>query len=134
MAMKLVKRELGLHLLWGCKPVVVQQQVWAVLIIAQVLGALRMEVAARAGVEVDEVSMGLLVRYMPRFAGRGLDPLKEFVEQGRALGFIRPSRRIDRRAPEIAPERLRALPESVALVRKPRYSGRRCDPRAAPKD
>jgi hypothetical protein len=134
LAMKLVKRELGLHLLWGCKPVVVQQQVWAVLIIAQVLGALRMEVAARAGVEVEEVSMGLLVRYMPRFAGRGLDPLKEFVEQGRALGFIRPSRRIDRRAPEIAPERLRALPESVALVRKPRYSGRRCDPRPTPKD
>lgn len=134
LAIKLVKRELGLHLLWSCKPVVVQQQVWAVLIIAQVLQALRMEVAARAEVEVEEVSMGLLVRYMPRFSSRGLDPLKEFVEQGRALGFIRPSRRIDRRVPEIAPERLRALPEGVALIRKPRYSKRKCGPRAALRD
>ena len=76
-----------MHLLWGCKRVVIEQQVWAVLIVAQVLQALRMEVAGRAEVEVEEVSMELLVRYMPRFASRGLDPLKEFVEQGRALGF-----------------------------------------------
>lgn len=131
LAIKLVKRELGLHLLWSCKPVVVQQQVWAVLIIAQILQALRMEVAARAGAWVEEVSMGLLVRYMPRFAARGLDPLKEFVEQGRALGFIRPSRRIDRRGPRIAPELLSPLPPGLALRRKPRYAGRRSITRAA---
>ncbi len=36
LAVKLVKRELGLHLLWSAKPAVLWQQVWAVLIIAQV--------------------------------------------------------------------------------------------------
>jgi hypothetical protein len=132
LAMKLVKRDLGLGLLWGCKPVVVVQQVWAALIVSQILQALRTEVAARAGASVDEVSMGLLVRYMPRFAARGLDPVKEFVEQGRALGFIRPSRRIDRRGPRIPPELLSPLPPGLALRREPRYAGRRSGTRAAP--
>lgn len=134
LAVKLVKRHLGLHLLWSCKQVVVQEQVWAVLIIAQILQALRMEVAARAQVPKDEVSMELLVRYMPRFAQRGLDPVKEIVEQGRALGFIRPSRRIKRQAPRIPPEQLSALPEDIELVREPRYSKRRCGSRTTPKN
>jgi len=43
-----LKRELGLHLIWSSKSVVVLAQVWACLIIAQVLQALRMEVALRA--------------------------------------------------------------------------------------
>lgn len=134
LAMKLAKRELGLHLLWGCKPVVVRQQVWAVLIVAQVLQALRMEVAGRAGAEVDEVSMGLLVRYMPRFAARGLDPVAEFVGQGRALGFIRPSRRIERREPRASPDLIAPLPPGLALRRAARYAGRRCDARGDSKD
>jgi hypothetical protein len=134
LAIKLLKRELGLHLLWGCKRVVIEQQVWAVLIVAQVLPALRMEVAGRAKVEAEEVSMELLVGYMPRFASRGLDPVEEFVEQGRALGFIRPSRRIGRRAPRIPSELLTPLPPELVLRRTPRYSKRKCGPRVAPKD
>lgn len=131
LAAKLVKRHLGLHLLWGCKQVVVQQQVWAVLIISQILQALRMEVAGRADVDVDEVSMELLVRYMPRFAARGLDPVKEFVEQGRTLGFIRPSRRITAVAPQIPAEQLHAAPPGLVLQRQPRYANRKCGPRSA---
>src|SRR5205823_12234262 len=46
-----LKRDLGLHLIWSSKSVVVLAQVWACLIIAQVMQALRMEVALRA--EVD---------------------------------------------------------------------------------
>ena len=42
-----LKRELDLHLIWSSKPVVVLAQVWACLIIAQVLQAIRMEVALR---------------------------------------------------------------------------------------
>jgi len=41
----ILKRELGLHLIWSSKQVVVLAQVWACLIIAQVLQAIRMEVA-----------------------------------------------------------------------------------------
>jgi hypothetical protein len=90
LAFNLIKTHLGLHLLWGAKPTVVLQQVWAALILAQVLQALRLEIAGRAGVDPFEVSLPLLVEYLPYFAYRGLDPVAVFVEQGRALGFIRP--------------------------------------------
>ncbi len=49
MAFNLVKTHLGLHLLWSSKLVVILQQVWAVLIIAQILQALHLEIAGRAG-------------------------------------------------------------------------------------
>ena len=47
LAVKLVKRHLGLPLLWSAKPVVVQQQVWATLCIAQIVHALQLEIAGR---------------------------------------------------------------------------------------
>src|SRR5438067_2478080 len=48
LAYKLLKRELNLHLLWSGKTAVIHQQIWATLIISQVLLALWMEVAATA--------------------------------------------------------------------------------------
>jgi IS4 transposase len=62
MAIKLVKREQGLHLLWSTKTEVILAQVWAVLCIAQILQALRQEVAGRAGVDAFDVLMSLLVQ------------------------------------------------------------------------
>lgn len=126
MAFSLIKRELGLHLLWSAKPVVVLQQVWAVLTISQVLQGLRLEVAGLAGVEIEEVSMPLLVRWMPRLAARGMDPVAVFAERGRFAGFIRPSRRTRIEAPQIPPGELVPLPPGTVLHREPRYAGRRC--------
>src|SRR3712207_370162 len=131
LACNLVKTHLGLHLLWGAKPVVVLQQVWAVLIIAQVLQALRLEIAGRAGVDPYEVSLPLLVEYLPFFAARGLDPVTVFVEQGRALRFIRPSTRTVIVAPAIPPEELVPRPADLVIERTPRYAQRKCGPRAA---
>ena len=127
---KLVKRHLGLHLLWSGKQVGVLQQVWAVLIIAQILQALQVEIAGRAGVKVEEVSMALLVEYLPQFSARGLDGVAEFVEQGRVLGFIRPSSRTKVKAPVIEAHELVPVPEGLVLVRKARYARRKCGPRA----
>lgn len=131
LAFSLVKTHLGLHLLWGAKPVVVLQQVWAVLIIAQVLQALRLEIAGRAGVDPFEVSLPLLIEYLPFFAYRGLDPVAVVVEQGRALGFIRPASRIRHEAPVIPLADITPLPPEVLLERTPRYAQRKCDPRPA---
>src|SRR5262249_46968927 len=83
LAVKAVKRHLGLHLIWSAKPVVVQQQVWAVLIIAQIFQALRLEIAGRAGADPFEVSLPLLVEYAPRLAREGKDPVAFFVEPRR---------------------------------------------------
>ncbi len=129
LAIKLVKRELGLHLVWSTKPVVIAQQLWAVLSIAQILHALRFEVARRAAVDVFDVSLPLLVRWMPRFAAQGEDPVAVFVERGRAAGFIRPSRRIVHQVPEIAGSAITPLAPGIMLERIPRYAQRKCSPR-----
>ena len=131
LACNLGKTHLGLHLLWGAKPVVVPQQAWAVFTIAQVLQALRLEIAGRAGVDPYEVSLPLLVEYLPFFAARGLDPLAVFVEQGRALRFIRPSTRTVIAAPALPPAAVAPLPPDLVLERPPRYARRKCGPRSA---
>jgi hypothetical protein len=129
LAVKLVKRHLGLHLFWSARPVVVQQQLWAVLIVAQILHALHLEVAARAGVDPFAVSLALLVEYFPRLARDGHDPVAFFVAHGRRAGFIRPSTRTAIRAPVIPFAALTPLPPDLVLVRTPRHAGRKCGPR-----
>ena len=52
-----LKEHVGLHLLWTSKLVTILPQVWACLIIAQVLQALRLEIACGAGVDPFEVSL-----------------------------------------------------------------------------
>jgi hypothetical protein len=126
MAVDLVKTELGLHLLWSAKPAVVLAQVWAVLILAQVLQALRVLIAAEAGVDCFAVSMPLLVRYLPQYAARHHDPLTAFLADARRLGFIRPSRRTKIVAPAIPATALSPPPPDLVLVRTPRYARRRC--------
>ncbi len=123
-AIRLIKQHLGLHVWWSSKDVVIQQQLIAVLIIAQILQALRLEIAARAKVEIFEVSMALLVRYLPRFAARGEDPIAVFVARGRAAGFIRLSRRIhyDTRDPPLA--LAESIATSIPITRTPRYAGK----------
>jgi hypothetical protein len=124
MAIQLVKEHLGLRLLWGCKQQLVIHQVWAVLIIAQILQALRLEIAGQAGVDPFEVSMPLLVEYVPQLLAEGIDPVAFFVERGRAAGFIRPSRRIQIEAPVIPVACLAQPPPDLPLERSPRYAGK----------
>ena len=133
LAIKLVKQHLKLHLLWSAKPVVIQQQIWAALIISQILQALRLEIAGRAKVDPYEVSMALLVEYAPRLAAEGRDPVAVFVEHGRAAHFIRPSRRTEIKAPTIPPEEMHPLPADIVLWRKPRYAHRKCHRRGSSK-
>jgi hypothetical protein len=126
LAVSLVKQHLGLSLWWSGKDVVVLQQLWAVLIIAQVLQALRVEIAGQAHVPVEDVSLALLARHAPRLAAQGRDPVAAFVADGRAAGFIRPARRVVLDTPWAPPDALQPLPTGLALRRRPRYAERRC--------
>jgi Transposase DDE domain len=121
LAFKLLKRDLKLHLLWSAKPTVLAQQVWATLIIAQVLLALWVEIAGRAEVDVFEVSLALLVEYAPQLAADGQDPIAVFVERGRFARFIRPSRRTRNQAPVIPPEDIIPAPLNLSTSRPARY-------------
>ncbi len=132
LAIKLVKRHLKLHLLWSAKDLVVLQQVWAALIISQILQALRLEIAGRADVDTFDVSMALLVQYAPQYAYTGRNPVDVFVNQGRELRFIRPSTRTVIQGPVIDPSEIAPLPPDLVLVRKPRYAQRNCGSRKTP--
>jgi len=124
MAFKLIKRELNLHLFWSAKTVVILQQVWAVLLISQILHALQLEIAGRAGVDPFDVSMTLLVEYLPQWYD--VDFIQLMVEQGREGGFIRPSRRIRIRTPDVDLRDYASPPPDLVMVREPRYAHRRC--------
>lgn len=126
MAVQLVKEHLGLGLLWSAKAVVIQQQIWAILTIAQIVQALRMEAAARAGVALFDVSLPLLVRYLPRYAAAGRDPLTAFLDHGVELKFIRPSRRVKISAPLPELSAYAWPPPDLVRERTPRYARRKC--------
>lgn len=120
-----LKQYLGLHLLWSSKPEVILIQVWACLISAQILQAIRMEVAFRAQVDAFEVSLPLLIDYLPQFSAHGRDGISECVRQGRTLGLIRPSTRTTVQAPDLAPTALLPLPAETILWCPPHYSEER---------
>jgi len=117
-----LKQYMGLHLLWSSKQEVIRIQVWACLLIAQILQAMRMEVAFRAQVDAFEVSLPLLIDYVPQFSARGGDGIGECVRQGRTLGIIRPSTRTRVQAPQIPLTALIPLPAETILWCPPRYS------------
>jgi len=133
LAVKLVKRELGLHLLWSAKTPVLLHQVWAVLVIAQILQALRLEIAARAGVTLFEVSIPILIQTLPLVAAQQDDPLAFIVAHGKRLGVIRTTRRIVPVAPDIPSAALHPPPIDLVRQRDPRYAERKCTPRTRAK-
>jgi hypothetical protein len=130
LAFKLVKRHLKLHLLWSAKEEIILQQVWSVLIIAQLLHAFQMETAGLAQVDPFDVSLELITRYVPRLTAEGKNPMQMIVDHGRDFGFIRPSRRIRPQTPPVDALNFVPLPPDTILLRKPRYAQRRCDPPA----
>ena len=127
-AFRLLKQHLNLHLLWSAKPVVVRQQLWCAVILAQILQALHWEVAERAGVDMFEVSVPLLVRCLPQYFARfGEDALLRYVADGREAGFIRPARRLQVAAPAIALELYREAPPDLVKTRAARHSHCKAD-------
>lgn len=122
LAFKLIKRELGLHLLWSAKSTVLLQQVWAVLLISQILHGLQLEIAAKAKVDPFDVSLTLLVEYLPRW--NDVDFVALVVERGAHAGFIRPSRRIRIQTPSVSLSDYLPPPHTLVLVREPRYGHR----------
>jgi Transposase DDE domain len=123
LAFKLIKRELGLHLFWSSKPGVVLQQVWAVLLISQILHAIQLEIAGRAGVDPFDVSLPLIVKYLPGW--NDVDFIQLVSEKGRSSSFIRPSRRIRIHTPSINLKDYVPLPFNLIITRTPRYAHRR---------
>jgi len=131
LAFKLSKRELGLHLIWSPKRALIIQQVYAVLCISQIVQALRLELAVRAGVDPFEVSLPLFLRLLPQLLAKGeADPLGILVERGVAAGLLRPSRRTVILTPTVDPATYAQAPPAAFRSRTPRYAQRKCTARA----
>ena len=132
LAFKLLTCELGLHFWWGARTEVVMIQLWLALILAQVLHALQAHVALQAEVEPFDVSMHLLVDLLGTMPDGSTPVLERLVQQGRFLGLIRPSTRIQVVVPSVPPQTLRPTLTLADLVRRARYAQRNRYPRIAP--
>lgn len=131
LAFKALKGELGIALWWSSHPVLVLQQLWAALILAQVLHALHLRVAAEAGVDLFEVSLPVLVTLLSQAPSRGTsqDLISLLVRKGREQGLIRPSRRYQSVVPALS-QPYQPAPESLVKHRSPRYAQRKCAARS----
>jgi len=116
-----LKEHVGLHLWWSSKVSVILVQVWAGLILAQLLQAVRLEIACRAQVEPFEVSMPLLVQYVPQPWAVEQDLIASCVQRGRQLGLIRPSSRTRVQGPVVAAEQIQPRPADLVLTRPAKY-------------
>jgi len=116
-----LKEHLGVHLWWSSKVSVILVQVWACLILAQLLQAVRLEIACRAEVEPFEVSLPLLVQYLPQPLAGEQDPIAVCVQRGRQLALMRPSSRTRVQAPRVEAEQIQPLPSDLLLTRPPKY-------------
>lgn len=121
LAILTLKEQLGMRHWWSGKLLLIWQQIYVMLIVAQLLQALRLETAAHAGVDPFDVSLPLLVKYVPRLIQQRHDPIAWLLTYGRHLGFIRPSSRLQVAAPEVAVALLTFPPPDLPLTRKARY-------------
>lgn len=122
-AFDLVKTHLGLRLLWSSQSNVLLHQIYATFILCQVVLALRNEIAVRAQADLREVSLPLMIRWLPRLAADGHDAVAEFVRAGRRAGYIRPFRGQTWEVPTVTDAEY-CWPERPPGQREARYGSR----------
>lgn len=120
LAFGVLKEHLQLSQLWSAKWEVVQVQIWAGLLLAQLFHGLQVQLAAQEGVEPFDVSIDLLLQ-------RGLAPLPFLGRYGREVGLIRPSTRLRVEVPLVDPTWITpAPPEALRPRASGRYAQRHC--------
>ena len=129
LAFRELKEHLGLRLVWSAKLGVIYQQIWACLMLAQLLHAYQVELAARAEVEPCEVSLALLSRHLPRLLQHTADPMGFLLEHGRAMRLIRPASRRLREAPVVPLQQVSSPPPELLQPRPAHSAHRKCGSR-----
>src|SRR6266481_6267672 len=132
LAFKLLKCELGLRIWWAARPELVLIQLWIALILCQILHALQLHVALQAEVEPFDISLHVMVDLLGSMPAGPTPVLDRLIQDGRALGLIRPSSRLKVVVPQIEPHMLCPPPDLKDLVRHARYAQRNPHPRPAP--
>ena len=134
LAFCVLKEHVHVSQLWSAKWEVVQVQIWAGLLLAQLFHGLQVHLAAQEGVEPFDVSIDLLVELVPPLLQRGIAPLPALGRLGRELGLIRPSTRIRVQTPFVDATWITpAPPEALRPRDTVRYAQRKCAPGPRPK-
>lgn len=126
-AFNLLKTHLQLYLLWSGHQNVVLLQALATLIIAQVVLALRTELALKTHADLREISVPLLLESIPQLLANGRDPLVELALHGRRMAIIRPFRGRQHQVPMPAAADY-SYPEGRPPPRVARYAGKDVGP------
>src|SRR6266568_281718 len=126
MAFKALKMELGIGIWWSSYQILVIQQLWCAIILAQVLHALHLRVAAEAEVELFDVSFQVLAKLLAHAPARLTHEslISLLVRKGKEQGLIRPSRRYQAIVPVLLQPSVPA-PAHLLLTRNHRYAFRR---------
>ncbi len=121
LALLTLKEYLNLHHWWSGHPVLIEQQLWLVLILAQVYQAWRVRLAVHEHLEVFDVSLPLLIDYVPHLIRQG-EAIAPWVQaHGKALGLLRANQRFQVQVPRIALEDYHWPSRPVPLTRLARY-------------
>jgi hypothetical protein len=116
-----IKDLFGLHHWWSSQRPLILQQIAVVLLLAQLVQALRLHIAEQAGCDPFDVSLPLLVEHLPHLLRARLNPVAWVLTFGKQQHILRPSSRYHVVAPCIPPEQLLPLPADLGLTRKARY-------------
>jgi hypothetical protein len=117
-AFRMLKDYLGLKELWSAKWPVVCLQIWTGLLLAQLFHALQRQVAVRAGVDPQDVSLDVLVRLSTTVLPQGGDSIERLARSGREMGLIRPSTRKKMEVPWIDPSWVHPPPPESTTPRE----------------
>ena len=112
-----LKQHLGLCTLWSGKQSLILQQLWIVLLLASLYQHLRLHLAGELGIDPFELSLPLLLKYLPTMLSQGNDPLSWLRRYGRDLGLIRPSSRCVIVGADIAADLLVSPPDDLVWTR-----------------
>ena len=121
LAFLLLKEYLGLHHWWSSQSELIKQQCLGVLIVAQVVQKMRMQMAIQAGVDAFEVSLPLLMQVLPELLQERQEPLEWMKTYGKELKIIRASNRLEPKVVQVREEEI-VMPEGeLYQERKARY-------------
>ena len=112
-----LKQHLGLCTLWSGKQDLILQQLWVVLLLASLYQHLRLHLAGELGIEPFELSLPLLLKYLPTMLEQGNDPLSWLRRYGRDLSLIRPSSRCVIVGADIPADHLVSPPDDLVWTR-----------------
>jgi Transposase DDE domain len=127
MGFRVLKDYLNLQLIWSAKWSVIQLQLFACLLLAQLFHGLQQELACKEGVDPEDLSRELLIRLLPRMMRQGPDGIARLMRYGREWGLIRRSGRIKIEAPLIDPSWIIPPPEEILHPQeKVRHAHRKC--------